>query len=253
MLSNRESSNHHHADREGFSRTDRDDSEKGRQLFSSKMTKLEFPRFTGDGLTEWFNRVAQFFKYQDTAKNQKVSLASFHFEREANQRCGSTHNFISACVASLLQLPVIPTKTFTVRVANDERRYCQGRFEKEPTQLPPVKEVDHWIPLKEGTEPVNVRPNRSWSTYAKEMLAVVEAVRTWRPYLLGRRFFIQTDQRSLKYFLEQPVATPEQQKWVAKLLGYDYEIVYRPGRENSVADALSRKPCSPILNNIFVP
>lgn len=27
---------------------------------------------------------------------------------------------------------------------------------------------------------------QSWSTYAREMLAIVIAVRTWRPYLLGR-------------------------------------------------------------------
>lgn len=31
---------------------------------------------------------------------------------------------------------------------------------------------------------------QSWSTYSKEMLAIVEAIRTWRPYLLGRNFFI---------------------------------------------------------------
>ena len=93
----------------------------------------------------------------------------------------------------------------------------------------------------------------SWSTYAKEMLAVVEAIRVWRPYLLGQHFIIQTDQRSLKYLLEQRITTPEQQKWVAKLLGYDYEIQYRPGRENSAADALSRRPASPTLHNLFVP
>jgi hypothetical protein len=40
---------------------------------------------------------------------------------------------------------------------------------------------------------------------------------------------------------------------VAKLLGYDYEIQYRFGRENTAADALSRKPDSPILNSLFVP
>ena len=35
---------------------------------------------------------------------------------------------------------------------------------------------------------------KSWSTYAKEMLVVVEPMRMWRPYLLGRQFIIQTDQ-----------------------------------------------------------
>lgn len=47
--------------------------------------------------------------------------------------------------------------------------------------------------------------------------------------------------------------TPKQQKWVAKLLGYDYEIQYRPGRETSAADALSRKQDSPILHQLFYP
>ena len=51
---------------------------------------------------------------------------------------------------------------------------------------------------------------KAWSTYAKEMLAVVEVVRMLRPYLLGQRFMIQTDQRSLKYLLEQKVATLDQ-------------------------------------------
>jgi len=81
----------------------------------------------------------------------------------------------------------------------------------------------------------------SWSIYAKEMLAIIEAIRLWRLYLLGKKFFIQTDHCSLKYLLEQRIVTPEQQKWVAKLLGYDYEILYRPGCENSAANALSRK------------
>jgi hypothetical protein len=83
------------------------------------------------------------------------------------------------------------------------------------------------------------------------MLAILEAIRLWRPYLLGKKFYIQTNQCSLKYFVEQRIATPEQQKWVAKLLTYDYEIIYRPGRENSAADALSRKQGSPILHHIF--
>lgn len=41
--------------------------------------------------------------------------------------------------------------------------------------------------------------------------------------------------------LEQRITTPEQQKWIAKLVGFDYEIVYRPGKENNAADALSRR------------
>lgn len=51
---------------------------------------------------------------------------------------------------------------------------------------------------------------KSWFTYAKEMLAIIEAIHLWCPYLLGKKFYIQTDQRSLKFFLEQRIATLEQ-------------------------------------------
>ncbi|CAL9217877.1 unnamed protein product [Arabidopsis halleri] len=93
---------------------------------------------------------------------------------------------------------------------------------------------------------------RSWSTYAREMLVIVIAIRIWRPYLLGRRFIIQTDQSSLRYLLEQRILTPDQQKWMGKLVGYDYEITYKPGNTNVAADALSRVAGSPVLNAIFV-
>jgi hypothetical protein len=91
---------------------------------------------------------------------------------------------------------------------------------------------------------------RAWAIYAKEMLAVTEAIKTWRPYLLGRKFQIQTDQKSLKFLLEQRIITPEQQKWVSKLIGYDYDIVYRSGRMNAVTDAMCRMPHSPLLLSI---
>lgn len=81
--------------------------------------------------------------------------------------------------------------------------------------------------------------NQALSTYERELIVIVHAVKKWKSYLQGRHFLIKTDHCSLKYFLNQLVNTPFQQKWVTKLLGFDYEIQYKKGCDNVVADALS--------------
>jgi hypothetical protein len=79
-----------------------------------------------------------------------------------------------------------------------------------------------------------------FSTYEKELLSLVSIGQKWRPYLLGQSFKIRTDQQSLKFLLEQNVGMVTQQRWMSKLLGYDFTIEYKKGKENKVADALSR-------------
>lgn len=51
----------------------------------------------------------------------------------------------------------------------------------------------------------------------------------------------RTDHCSLKYLLEQRITTAPQQKWISKLLGFDFHVEYKPGRSNTGADALSRR------------
>jgi len=52
---------------------------------------------------------------------------------------------------------------------------------------------------------------------------------------------ISKNHHSFKYFLEQRLSSSEKQKWVTKMLGYYYEIIYKKGKDNVVAVALSRK------------
>ena len=57
---------------------------------------------------------------------------------------------------------------------------------------------------------------------------------------MGRPFIVRTDHQSLKFLLEQRIATTAQQKWLAKLLGYAFVVEYKKGVENKVANALSK-------------
>jgi hypothetical protein len=83
--------------------------------------------------------------------------------------------------------------------------------------------------------------NLGKSIYEKEMVAIIHVIDLCCPYLLGKCFQIKIDHQSLKYFLEQRISSLEQQKWVTKLFGYDYEIIYKNDKDNVVADALPQK------------
>ena len=88
---------------------------------------------------------------------------------------------------------------------------------------------------------------QSSSVYVKEMLAIAESVKKWRHYLIGNHFQIITDQQSLRGLLTSTCHTPEQQKWASRLIGYSFDILYRPGRHNQAVDFLSRLPPSVFL------
>jgi len=79
-------------------------------------------------------------------------------------------------------------------------------------------------------------------------MAVVLAVKRWYHYLMGHQFIIRTDQKALRFLLEQRIMDADQQKWVAKLMGYRFEIKYKKRKENKTADTLSRRGGNGELN-----
>ena len=81
-----------------------------------------------------------------------------------------------------------------------------------------------------------------YENHDKELLAIVHALKKWRHYVQGARFTIETDNSAAKFIQTKPVLTSMQAKWLRTLQEYDCDIKHRPGPENIVADALSRRP-----------
>ena len=86
------------------------------------------------------------------------------------------------------------------------------------------------------------------STIEKEACAIVEALRKWRHYLIGRYFILITDQKSVSFMFNQShtskIKNDKIERWRLELSCYKYDIIYRPGKDNITADALSRVSAS---------
>lgn len=86
------------------------------------------------------------------------------------------------------------------------------------------------------------RNDRYYSSMKLELLALKWAVsEKFRGYRLGSKFVVITDNNPLCHLKTAKLGAVEQ-RWVAQLSVFDFDVRYRPGRHNTAADALSRQP-----------
>lgn len=74
----------------------------------------------------------------------------------------------------------------------------------------------------------------------KELKAVHFAIKSLRPYLWGRHFTVYTDNKPLIYLYKMKDQASRLTRIRLDLEEYDFEIVYISGKDNIIADALSR-------------
>ncbi|RDX92793.1 Retrovirus-related Pol polyprotein from transposon 17.6, partial [Mucuna pruriens] len=80
-----------------------------------------------------------------------------------------------------------------------------------------------------------------YSTYDKELYALVRTLKSWQHYLWPREFIIHYDHQSLKFLKYQGKPQKRHAKWLEFIQMFPYVIKYKKGKENTIADVLSRR------------
>jgi RNase H-like domain found in reverse transcriptase/Reverse transcriptase (RNA-dependent DNA polymerase)/Integrase zinc binding domain/Retroviral aspartyl protease len=86
------------------------------------------------------------------------------------------------------------------------------------------------------------KAERNYATHDLEMLAIYDSITHWRHYLFGSKFTVWSDHITLQYFAKQPKLNKRQIRWSEELTPFKFDIIYKPGKQNIIPDALSRTP-----------
>ncbi|KAI2666797.1 Transposon Tf2-6 polyprotein [Labeo rohita] len=94
---------------------------------------------------------------------------------------------------------------------------------------------------------------RNYDVGNRELLAIKLALEEWRHWLEGAKhpFMVLTDHKNLEYLRSAKLLNHRQARWSLFFTRFDFQVTYRPGSQNTKADALSRihEPETPISSS----
>jgi hypothetical protein len=136
---------------------------------------------------------------------------------------------------SLINAPILrtvdPSLPFTV--TTDASDYAIGAVLEQEDQIG-RRPVAYYSKTMNSAQ-------RNWPAYDKELFAIMEATRVWKPYLSSAHFDVYTDHMPLKYLHNQTRLPKRHVGYLDWLSQFDFEVHYKPGKLNTAADALSRR------------
>ena len=162
------------------------------------------------GLTGYYWQFVHQYGTIAAPLTQLLKKGSFKWTEEAEEAFMKLKN-------SMMSLPVLALPDFSIpfEIETDASWYEIGAVLVQAKR--PIAYFNQTLAMRDKAKPV----------YERELIVVVLVVQRWRPYLLGTKFMVKTDQRSLKFLLEQRVIQPQYQRWIEKLTGYSFEVLYR--------------------------
>jgi hypothetical protein len=155
------------------------------------------------------------------------------------QKKGTKFTWSQKCQDNFNKLKELLTTTPILRVAEPDKEFivCMDARKRRLGRCPNSRRA-HVIfyesrKLKDH--------ERNYVTHELELAVVIHALKMWRHYLMGRKFLLLTANSGVKFLFNQPHLNIRQASWLAFLSGFDFEVRHIKGKENKVADALSRR------------
>lgn len=182
------------------------------------------------GLANFYRRFVQGFAVKSHVLTELTKKQSKWEWGEAQQRA------FQAIKQAISSAPVLipPDSSLPYTVSTDASGYGIGAVlqQDQGQGLQPV------CFLSEKLLPAE----RNYSVGEQEQLAVITALKKWRHHLHGAKCTVFTDNRALQFLETQKELSGRQVRWAEIMAPFDLSIQYKPGKENRVADALSRRP-----------
>ncbi len=101
-----------------------------------------------------------------------------------------------------------------------------------------------WVPVSFFSRKLG-QSQLNWTPREKETYAIVAALRKWAGSVGFQPILVKTDHRSLEHWVTENIDTPSgprgrRARWHETLSQFNLEVQYMPGKDNTVADAMSR-------------
>ena len=87
------------------------------------------------------------------------------------------------------------------------------------------------------------KAEKNYCVTRRELLAIVDSLKSFHHYLYGCNFKVRTDHISLRWLMSFKNLEEQLARWLERIQQYTFEIVHRSGKSHGNADGLSRRPC----------
>ena len=165
-----------------------------------------------------------------------------------NDQCESSFTQIKKMLTSppLLKLPDM-SKPY--RIETDSSNFGVGAV-----LLQQDSESDCWLPIAYESKKLS-KAEQKFPAQERELIAIIHALRTWRCFVDGCKggYTVYSDHKPLVHYASQLHPTPRLVRWIAEYESFSPNIEYKAGKDNQIADALSRKPDLLLDDGVDIP